>query len=490
VAPSPELRERLRASAASAADATGIPLIGPVGSPRYFGFNDGVILPPSRFSPDARSMDVRRAAAQRAPLRGKVRVVVVLAEFSDRPLGQPAGHYEELFFSTSAIATGSVAEYYREVSGGLIDIVGEVVGPYTMPKPLSWYANDNYGIGKPSGEPRANILARDAAKAADPDVDFGPYDNDGNGFVDAFIVVHAGRGGEETGDPGDVWSHKWVLPDEYEADGTTIYAYLTIPEDAKLGVSAHELGHLLFGFPDLYDIDYTSEGIGNWCLMAGGSWNGGGDTPAHPSAWCKANQGWVNVDTVASTRTLSLVNVGESRTVWRLWTDGAPGPEYFLLENRQRAGFDELLPGDGLLVWHIDENQPDNSDEGHYLVALLQADGAQHLEQSANRGDGGDSFPGDSDNRRLAGSTTPSTMTYAGQSSGVSVADISDSGPKMEATVSVSGAEANGEGDMTAQLAKVERRLTRLQRAVVAAAADLTQASPARVSPWSRQSRT
>ena len=151
-----------------------------------------------------------------------------------------------------------------------------------MPQPLAWYANANYGIGKPSGEPRANILAQDAATAANPSVDFTPYDNDGNGYVDAFIVVHAGDGGEETGDPGDIWSHKWVLPQEYDADGTKIYAYLTIPENAKLGVSAHELGHLLFGFPDLYDIDYSSEGIGNWCLMAGGSWNGGGDTPPTP----------------------------------------------------------------------------------------------------------------------------------------------------------------------------------------------------------------
>ncbi len=74
------------------------------------------------------------------------------------------------------------------------------------------------------------------------------------------------------------------------ADGTKVFASLTIPEDAKLGVSAHELGHLLFGFPDLYDTDYTSAGTGNWCLMAGGSWNAGGDTPAHPSAWCKPSR--------------------------------------------------------------------------------------------------------------------------------------------------------------------------------------------------------
>ena len=140
-------------------------------------------------------------------------------------------------------------------------------------------------------------MARDAALAADADVNFAPYDNDGNGYVDAFIVIHAGAGAEETGSSNDIWSHKWVLAGgEYVADTTKIFAYLTVPEDSRIGVCAHELGHLLFGFPDLYDTDYISEGIGNWCLMAGGSWNGGGDMPAHPSAWCKANQGWVSVE--------------------------------------------------------------------------------------------------------------------------------------------------------------------------------------------------
>src|SRR4029077_10126539 len=117
-------------------------------------------------------------------------------------------------------------------------------------------------------------------------------DNDGNGYVDAFIVVHPGGGGEQTGNAGDLWSHKWGPPGRYSTGGTQIYAYLTIPEDCRLGVCAHELGHLLFGFPDLYDTDYSSEGIGNWCLMAGGSWNNGGLTPAHPSAWCKCKQNW------------------------------------------------------------------------------------------------------------------------------------------------------------------------------------------------------
>ena len=41
---------------------------------------------------------------------------------------------------------------------------------------------------------------------------------------------------------------------------------------ASLG--CHELGHAAFGLPDLYDRDYSSEGLGRWSLMAGGSWNG------------------------------------------------------------------------------------------------------------------------------------------------------------------------------------------------------------------------
>ncbi len=40
------------------------------------------------------------------------------------------------------------------------------------------------------------------------------------------------------------------------------------------GVFAHEMGHAAFGLPDLYDTDNSSEGLGNWSLMAGGSWNG------------------------------------------------------------------------------------------------------------------------------------------------------------------------------------------------------------------------
>jgi len=349
----------------------------------------------------------------------------------------PTTHFNDLFFSTGVLPHGSVKEYYNEATGGLIDITGEVVGPYPLPQTLAWYANGNFGIGRPSGDARANIMAQDAAVAADPHVDFSPYDNDGNGYVDAFIVVHAGQGGEQTGNAGDIWSHKWTLPGARNADGKQIFAYLTIPEDARIGVCAHELGHLLFGFPDLYDTDDTSEGIGNWCLMSGGSWNGGGDVPAHPSAWCKVNQGWVTVSNVSANGAVSIPDVKVSHNVHRLWKDGTGGSEYFLLENRQRSGYDAGLPGDGLLIWHIDEAQPGNTDENHYKVALVQADGKRDMELDHNRGDGGDPFPGSALNAAFTPTSNPNSNSYANQKTCVSVTNISEAGPAMSAVLGV-----------------------------------------------------
>lgn len=402
------------------------------------GFNDGLIYPGTMFPVGTSAGMARSAAANKAPLRGTVNVIVVLVDFSDKVMTATKSHFEDLFFSLGKVATGSVREYFREVTHSAIDIQGQVVGPYRMPQTMVQYAHGASGTG--AAFPNARTLAKDAAVAANPVINFVDYDNDHDGFVDAFIVVHAGTGGEMTGSPNDIWSHKWVLDGgAYTADASTkIYAYLTVPEDCRLGVCAHELGHLLFGFPDLYDIDSSSEGLGNWCLMAAGSWNNGGLTPSHPSAWCKCQQGWVaTVNQKVNQKKVAIEDVKSGYKVHRLWKNGAAGSEYFLLENRQQTLFDKFLPNSGLLIWHIDDAVPDNSSEAHYKVSLLQADNKRDLELNHNRGDAGDCYPGSSANRSFTNISSPHSKSYAGSSTCVSVTNISKPAAIMHADLKV-----------------------------------------------------
>ncbi len=439
VAPHPKLQRKLQTQLASIRRGAAGSVISAMITARQkhpVGMDDGAIYPGDAFPLGTSALAVRRTALDRVPLSGSVRVIVVLVDFSDQVMTRTKAAFEKLFFSEGTLPTGSVRDYFREVSNNAIDIVGEVVGPYRMPKTLSYYANGESGTG--NSEPNARTLAKAAVVAANPAVNFGLYDNNGDGYVDAFIVIHAGKGAEVTGKKGDIWSHKWVLPGgAYAADGKSIYAYLTVPEDCKAGVCCHELGHLLFGWPDLYDIDSSSEGVGNWCLMGGGSWNGNGDTPAHPSAWCKSTQGWITVVNVASNKLLTIDDVKTGFKAYRLWRSGDASQEYFLVENRQRTKFDAKIPGDGLVIYHIDEAIPDNSNEAHLKVAVLQADGLRQLESAKNRGDTGDPFPGSSNNKTFKRTSNPTSLSYGGIDTKVSVTSISTSGTRMTAKVTV-----------------------------------------------------
>lgn len=447
VAPHPDvlkaLREQLGSVREEAADSAAASLLS-LRTPQVFGLDDATILPPDEFELGTPLAEIRAAGATRAPLRGNLNVIVVLVQFPDKPFARPASDFESLFFTPGA---GSVNDFYAEASGGLVGIAGKIVGPVTLPLASTAYAHGAAGMGLVS--PNAQTMAFDAATAVLADVN-ASLDNDGNGFVDAFIVIHAGPGGEVTNVKSDIWSHKWVAANNgvTAADGTRVYAYLTVPEDARLGVCVHELGHLLFGWPDLYDIDYSSEGIGDWCVMSGGSWNGPeagaeqGDIPAHPSAWCKASQGWVNVVVQNHNEQVTIGQVESSRTVYRLWKDGAVASEYFLVENRQKTGFDRALPGDGLLIWHIDDSIPSNANESHSHVALLQGDGKRDLERAVNRGDDGDPYPGAAGNATLDDKSTPSSLAYSGLATSVSVTNIPASAANMTVNLAVTTASA------------------------------------------------
>ena len=383
--------------------------------------------------------------------------IVICVDFNDNEHTYETGKFDTLLFSKGFVfPTGSMRDYYLENSYGKLEVVGGVTGWYRMPEDYSYYVNHSYGLG--SYPHNSQKLAEDAVDSADAHVNFANYDYNHDGWVDALIIVHAGLGAEETGDLDDIWSHKWNLhtTSYWTRDGVKLYDYDMDPETryaglVDMGVFGHEFGHIL-GLPDLYDVDYSSEGLGKWSMMASGSWNNNGNTPAHLDAWCKYKLGWIDIDTLTVNLTnVAIPQVETSPKAYRLWTSGGDGLQYFLVENRQKTGFDNYLPGagEGLLIYHVDENKSTNAQEWcpgdpnpslHYKVALEQADGRFQLEHcygSPNKGDAGDPFPGSYNKRAFDDTTTPNSRNYYDNSTQVAVWSISNSDSVMHANLDV-----------------------------------------------------
>lgn len=364
-----------------------------------------------------------------------VHMPVIIVDFEDNQANQnarPREHYEDLIFSEGQYRTGSVHDYYLETSYGEVQIVGQVAGWVRAPQTYAYYVNGQGGNG--AWPQNVQRLVYDALDQANETLNYRDFDNDGNGTVEGVLILHAGSGAEANGgDANMIWSHAWTLGNHrYRADGVTVSNYCIVPEDCEIGVVGHEMGHLYFGLPDLYDRDYTSQGLGMWTMMAAGSWGGGGVRPVHFDAWCKLQLGWI--DPTVPNENIDRVDfppVETHPTIYQLWNAGNIGRQYFLVENRQRTGFDGELPGSGLCIYHVDEtvggNQNDNEwypghqANGHYLVALEQADGQWHIEQNANYGDAGDVYPGAGDVREFGDRTTPNSRSYGGQITRVSV---------------------------------------------------------------------
>jgi M6 family metalloprotease-like protein len=395
--------------------------------------------------------------AEVLPSTGDIKLPVILINFNDTNTEYTTADFESLLFEdTLGVATGpgTLKDYFDEVSYGAFSI-----SPGTVAV-SQWYTaslgHDDYDAD-PEG------LVREALTLADGDIDFSEYDSDGNGEVDIVIVIHQGRGEEESGDTSDIWSHMDYL--SMSADGKNISRYIIVPElsgsDSMLTIGrlAYEIGHTL-GIPNLSDTDNTSSGIGAWGLMGTGWKNKTaitGDTPAHPTAWTKSYLGWITPTKLKGfVENEEIKAVSEEPDVYQLlnnpngvdweWdADSIPGTgEYFLLENRHQTGFDAGLPGSGLLIWHIYEavdgtNVVNTYEGGKKLVDLEEADGLAELDAGPDYpGDDGDPFPGSSGNRTFTNTSNPNNFLYEDinkniRRTGCGVFNISDPGISMTA---------------------------------------------------------
>lgn len=380
--------------------------------------------------------------------------------------------FEPLFNGSGS----SVKDYFLKASGGKLTLTtqlatgsGVVDGWIPLQDRDQAYSAD----ATPAGDPRRMIEEAVRYLSCDdtlPNVkppqpctrfDFAQFDPDGDGNIDTVSIIHLGPGEESAGDPRFIHSHWGTLPGGIPTwDGKRILSYHTEPElyfagaTAKitpLGTIVHETGHAL-GLPDLYDTTEQSAGLGIFSLMASGSWGGpGGDgtVPTFPDAWSKLALGWAQVDELTASAAGVRVSPAPAAAAQRVKRipNAQPAGQYFLLEVREKAGYDQYLPGAGLAVYHVDENMDDNDDPAHYKVALEQADGLNQLGTDPNAwGDAQDLYP-TATNTAFTPTSNPNSKSYANVSSGVSLTAIARDAADVTfnlAIVAPVGTSANG----------------------------------------------
>ncbi|MFH1501598.1 MAG: M6 family metalloprotease domain-containing protein, partial [Candidatus Eisenbacteria bacterium] len=351
----------------------------------------------------------------------------LLVDFSDEVATIPTAtvsNYANQVGYTGDGNNGSVRDYFYDVSDGALTYTNYVPTVYYRANYTKAYYTDtgvSYGT-------RARELIIEAMTAMNNSgFDFSQYDADSNGIIDAVNCFYAGGRWNSWGQ--GLWPHSWTV--DYCADGVCTYKYQITDMGSALTISTfcHENGHMLMGWPDLYDYDGDSAGVGRFCLMCS---SGSSTNPIEPCAYMKADAGWANLTVLSATQAGIPVS-SASNVVYKMPRPGHSN-EYYMVENRQQTGRDTYVRDNGLAIWHVDTNG-DNSDQQqtpslHYLVTLVQADGNWDLENDVNIGDATDLYaaPTYTD---CTPSTYPNTDWWDGTESGHAVTNISASSSLM-----------------------------------------------------------
>jgi len=253
---------------------------------------------------------------------------------------------------------GSVRDYYLDESNGMVDFQNEIFGFYRAKQPKAHYEGT-------SGYEGSDELFGEIMDYFDAMVDFSKYDNDKDGRTDAISIVYAGEA--ETWGKG-LWPH--ASGSNQKRDGVTVSRYMMTNLGTSLGLYtfSHEVGHMLFGWPDLY-------GFGNYCIMGNGSSQ---KNPVGINDFYRADQGWIPL--VDVTKDTSAQLTAQKNGAGYRYTNPKNAKESFFWSNVQSSGRFSTIAGDGLLLMHFDKTIGSNNPPNPLSLAVVQADGKKELD--------------------------------------------------------------------------------------------------------------
>jgi M6 family metalloprotease-like protein len=213
---------------------------------------------------------------------------------------------------------------------------------------------------QPNVNPNYPVFAREAITAAYNDgVDFSEFAVSGN-QIEGVYCIYAGYD-KSVGASNSIWAHA-QLSFNWSYGGFLFKRYAASSElrstagsnIANIGTCCHEYGHVL-GAYDYYDTDGTAngeyDGTGYWDLQASGSHNDSGKKPATPNPRSKVyTYGWANAIELSTPQRCTIpVSRIYDNAYYRINTPAAN--QYFIIENKERKGFDESTPGANLLIY-------------------------------------------------------------------------------------------------------------------------------------------
>ena len=399
---------------------------------------------------------LRKAQASNV-FQGTKKGLIILVQFTDSKF--KSGHDVALYKRIANEANysdnnfrGSIKDYFKAQSHGLFELDFDVAGICQLQHTYAYYGKNSNDNDVRAGQ----MVAEACLWAHEHGTDFSKYDWDGDGEVDQVFVLYAGHGeASYDKDPDTIWPHMHYLSaSDYgkslSLDGVTVDTYACSSElngDGNLdgiGTFCHEFSHCM-GFPDLYDTSYAGWfGMGDFDLMCSGSYNGDSKCPAGYSAYEKAECGWLTLK--------DMTNIEQETSIVGVQPMSADGDayiiknkghedEYYILENRQKTGWDSYLPASGLMITHVDYdadiwdwNMPNTSGKYEDANGNTKTNDHQRLtifragKSTDEYGDASDLYPYGSNNS-LTKTSSPTSTLYNTNSDGskymhVAITDI------------------------------------------------------------------
>lgn len=330
-----------------------------------------------KHNPQAVQRRTRLLQSAGNPYIGNRHQLVVLASFQDQDFAE--GHPAALatwnnIFNTENYSEGSffgsVHDYFMAQSYGQFNLTFDLLIvelPDVCWKYRSTYEHDEY----------SQFMVDDIVDVLQTQtIDWSLYDWDGDSFVDQLLIIYAGKGMNAGGGSSTIWPHQWWLSRHENletADDEDFRSYRTITVDAReyyidsyccvqevvntsdvetsFGTLCHEYSHC-FGLPDFYE--GSTSFVGEWDLMDYGNYSDRGFRPCGYSAHERMLMGWLTPTELTSPASITdMPALCDEPQAYLIRNDGSEN-EYYIVENRQQKGWDEKLPGSGIVIFHVD----------------------------------------------------------------------------------------------------------------------------------------